>query len=491
MASQAERQMVDALERLLRQGDAMGVLVRAENVLRRTPQSASMRYLRAVAMSRLGRGREAAAEIDAVRAELESPLVERAGVELARARLVGGDAAGARAAAGYALSDPEGAGIAASAALALGDMEGAWGLAAGMDGGHHESAIASAEVALAVEGDGRGERSREALERLERHAAAVGAPAWRRAELLRLMGELRARRGEDAEAWGAMRRAMKLAPAGGPAPRALMQEVGAQLAAWPVEQASRWPGAGRAPASTDERAVFIVGYPDGTGAMLARLLAGVAGVAVAVKPDALALAAVRHLGARAGVAHPVIDGPGKIGASRAADAGGMYLERACGGLSESRVVDASPLQVHQGGAIPLVLPRARVVHVRRDPVEACLAGMVSRLDPGLGFLHDPLKAAAYAHASGLLWGRWAAIMSARGTAVHEVEWSRVVGEPVEVVAELCRFMGHGAGVDGAGVERAMGPEALRPLALRTGLAGRFPGGAAAVAEVLEEVGATG
>ena len=223
------------------------------------------------------------------------------------------------------------------------------------------------------------------------------------------------------------------------------------------------------------RPVFIVGMPRSGTTLVEQILASHPAVHGAGELIRLPNIARRLLLGRGG-------GGGGAGAWPPAKAdleaaAGDYLEyigaRAGAAL---RVTDKLPENYHHLGLIASILPNARIVHVRRDPMDVCVSNYVVRFGQGHAWSFVLESLAAEYHAYERLMRHWRAVLP---SPMHEISYERLT-ESLEAQSREARRVlrtrlgpgvpgvpSHRAG--GAHRERVAGPPARLP-ALRRALA---------------------
>jgi tetratricopeptide (TPR) repeat protein len=203
-------------------------------------------------------------------------------------------------------------------------------------------------------------------------------------------------------------------------------------------------------ASGDAGPIFILGLPRTGSTLLERML----GRHSKVQPlgelqsfGTAMIATLRRLGAPP-------EG-GKSGAIRAAAAappeaiGQAYLE-AVAPLRDSRpgFIDKLPFNILYAGLIARALPSARIVHLTRDPADACLAIYKTLFDEAYPYSYDLAELGAYHNAYRRLAAHWRAALGERFV---EVAYEDLVAAPAGAVERLLTRLG-----------LAMEPACLRP-----------------------------
>lgn len=156
----------------------------------------------------------------------------------------------------------------------------------------------------------------------------------------------------------------------------------------------------RAPA---DGPVFVVGLPRSGTTLVDRILASHPAVASLGELNDLPLA-VMHAAGR-------VPDKGEL-IRRAAHCdhaalGRDYLARTAGYRpGRPRVVDKTPLNLLYLGVIALAIPSARVIHVRRDPLDSCFAMYKTLFRMGYPFSYDQRDLARYYGAYHRLMAHW-------------------------------------------------------------------------------------
>lgn len=208
--------------------------------------------------------------------------------------------------------------------------------------------------------------------------------------------------------------------------------MAALAAAFPPEAFTDGAGA------TSERPIFIVGMPRSGSSLLEQILA----------------------------AHPEIHGAGELlqlkrlvietfagqepfpavmatqtPAQRQA-LGRRYLDEILALAPDARrIVDKLPLNLYFAGLIHRMLPNARIIHLRRDPLDTCLSCYTTLFREPMRFTHDLTELGRFHRVYRRLMAHWRWVLPA--DRFVEVEYGRLTIEPEPQVRRLLEFCGVG------------------------------------------------
>jgi tetratricopeptide (TPR) repeat protein len=104
-----------------------------------------------------------------------------------------------------------------------------------------------------------------------------------------------------------------------------------------------------------------------------------------------------------------------------------------------RVTDKMPFNFLWIGLVHLVLPRARVVHVRRNPLDTCLSIYQTQFAQSWGFASDRGDLAAYYRQYRRLMDHWRGVLPP--DRLIEVDYEAATGEPDATARRLVAFCG--------------------------------------------------
>jgi hypothetical protein len=119
-----------------------------------------------------------------------------------------------------------------------------------------------------------------------------------------------------------------------------------------------------------------------------------------------------------------------------------------------RVVDKLPLNFYFAGLIHLMLPNARIIHIRRDPLDTCLSCHTTLFREPVRFAHDQTELGRFHRAYRTLTDHWTRVLpAARFT---QVEYADLVKNPEAEMRRLLDFCGldwDAACLDAHGLDR--------------------------------------
>jgi tetratricopeptide (TPR) repeat protein len=163
--------------------------------------------------------------------------------------------------------------------------------------------------------------------------------------------------------------------------------------------------------------VFVVGMPRSGTTLTEQILASHPQVFGAGEPDYLENAAM---------AVAPFSGAAAMTASALRELGSSYVAR-LGALAPaaSRIVDKMPANFRFVGLIHRALPNAKIIHMRRDPVDTCMS-CFAQLFAGLPFAYDLGELGRYYRGYAALMAHWRRVLPPG--AMLEVEYERLVAD---------------------------------------------------------------
>lgn len=180
--------------------------------------------------------------------------------------------------------------------------------------------------------------------------------------------------------------------------------------------------------AASERPVFIVGMPRSGTTLLEQILAS--------HPDVLGAGELPHVQRIAESAGPATE----LNAERLEAMGRQYLDRVEPLAAGRRyVVDKMPSNFLHVGLIRLILPDARIIHCRRDPVDTCLSCYSKLFTSEQLFTYDMAELGRFHRGYQGLMAHWRAVLPA--TCFLEVDYESVVADMPAQIRRMLDFLG--------------------------------------------------
>jgi tetratricopeptide (TPR) repeat protein len=199
---------------------------------------------------------------------------------------------------------------------------------------------------------------------------------------------------------------------------------------------SAWAHAHRVPRALDGNAdspyLFIVGLPRSGTTLVERILTGLDGVGSNGETENVARALTAASASKGG------DMMERAAAADPAAVFTQYDRLARCATDAGRVVEKLPTNYLYLGAIRRALPGARILWVRRSPLDSCFAIYRTVFGDAYPFSYDFDELARYYAAYDRLRTHWLALF---GDAIHEVVYEDLVREPQVVGAGMARYCG--------------------------------------------------
>ena len=118
---------------------------------------------------------------------------------------------------------------------------------------------------------------------------------------------------------------------------------------------------------------------------------------------------------------------------------GEYLEHLRGLSADAqRVTDKMPSNFLYLGLIAVLLPRARIVHCRREAMDVCLSNYIQQFAYGHHYSYDLGDVAAYYRGYERLMSHWREVLPLR---MHEVHYEQLVADQEGESRKLIDFCG--------------------------------------------------
>jgi tetratricopeptide (TPR) repeat protein len=175
-----------------------------------------------------------------------------------------------------------------------------------------------------------------------------------------------------------------------------------------------------------EAPVFIVGMPRSGTTLIEQILASHPNVFAAGEIDGVYAAVARFGGVGEGAARFPQAASGMSG-DQWRRLGASYVERITAAApAAERITNKTPDNFRFIGLIRLALPNARIIHVRRDPVDTCVSCFSRLFVDNLPYAYDLGELGRYYRAYDGLMAHWRGVLPAN--ALFEVQYEEVVAD---------------------------------------------------------------
>jgi tetratricopeptide (TPR) repeat protein len=180
------------------------------------------------------------------------------------------------------------------------------------------------------------------------------------------------------------------------------------------------------------RYIFVVGLPRSGTTLVERILTGLAEVASNGETEnfSRSLLEVTPPGSSDVFERAARASPNAVAAG--------YARRADGPVSSGKIVEKLPMNYLYLGAIRRALPSARVLLLRRSPLDSCFAMYRTLFREAYPFTYDFEDLARYYAAYERLMRHWRTVL---GETLHEVVYEDLVREPQRVGAAMAQHCG--------------------------------------------------
>lgn len=247
-------------------------------------------------------------------------------------------------------------------------------------------------------------------------------------------GKLNDDLGEHEQAFACLAKANKLRRQSRPYSRSFQEDRLDQIRRIFTPERLRAPTNG---GSDSERPLFILGMPRSGTTLTEQVLASHPQVHGGGELKGMSRAVEAFLVSEVNgrkILDPELLTPGNI-----TEAAECYLDALPGWTGDAiRTTDKMPANFRHIGYIALMFPRARIVHVRRNPVDTLLSCFQQNFGQGQAFSNDLEDAAHYYWIYSELMRHWHALLGER---ILTVDYERLVEDPEGQSRRLCRHIG--------------------------------------------------
>ncbi len=181
--------------------------------------------------------------------------------------------------------------------------------------------------------------------------------------------------------------------------------------------------------------IFVVGLPRSGSTLVEQILASHSAVeGLSELPDLPVVAA------EAAAGRPYPEALADLALPELAALGAAYLDRTLPNrrLGRPRFVDKFPGNVLHIGLIQLILPNARIIDVRREPMACCVSLFKQLFAEGQGYSYDLAELGRYYRDYLALTAHFDAVLPGR---VHRVDYETLVAAPEREIRRLLGYCG--------------------------------------------------
>lgn len=190
--------------------------------------------------------------------------------------------------------------------------------------------------------------------------------------------------------------------------------------------------------SRSDRPIFIIGMPRSGTSLVEQILASHPSVFGAGELNDINQYA-NGMQVRLGSALPYPACLGEMPPDLPETLAGQYLDRLRAlDPSALRVVDKMPHNFLHLGLIALLFPGARIIHIRRDPMDTCLSIYFQRFNDLHAYAHDLSDLGYYYSAYERLMTHWRSVLE---LPLLEIRYEDLVAEPHTWIPRLVEFCG--------------------------------------------------
>jgi tetratricopeptide (TPR) repeat protein len=190
-----------------------------------------------------------------------------------------------------------------------------------------------------------------------------------------------------------------------------------------------YPGALATSGTAGERAIFVFGMPRSGTTLVEQILATHSAVHGAGEPTCL-----RDIAGALGYPHSIAEQsePALV------ETGSRYLATVGSGVPpDKRIVDKMPSNFLYAGLIPAILPGARMIHCRRDPLDTCFSCYSLLFGEGQEYSYDLGELGRYYRLYSRLMAYWRKVLPP--DQFIEVDYESLIAEPETQIRRLLEF----------------------------------------------------
>ena len=188
-----------------------------------------------------------------------------------------------------------------------------------------------------------------------------------------------------------------------------------------------------------QKPVFIVGMPRSGTSLVEQILASHAQVFGAGELDFMHRVVLGTLDMLSAEQHEFPECLDSLSVDKANGMAQIYLQPLMAMCPKAtRITDKNPLNFIHLGLISALLPDARIIHCRRDPLDTCLSCFMTPLDSGIDFRFDLNHLGSFYRGYERLMAHWKSVLN---LPILDVQYEDVVANPEAQSRRMVEFLG--------------------------------------------------
>ena len=223
--------------------------------------------------------------------------------------------------------------------------------------------------------------------------------------------------------------------------------------------------------SQGQEVIFILGMPRTGSTLLDRLLCASGEVESAGEPDTFARMLLRQAnttGERKGGRNVILDAGEDLNIGEVGAAYVRQLAARAQLAGASRIIDKNPMNFLYLGWIARALPGAKIIHLRRNPMDTCYAIYKTLFKSAYPFSYDQVELAGYYAAYRTLMRHWKSVFNDRIIEVHYEDLVTDLSAEGKKLYEACGLAWHDSVMDayytqGKGTATASAAQVRQPV----------------------------
>ena len=184
---------------------------------------------------------------------------------------------------------------------------------------------------------------------------------------------------------------------------------------------------------------LIVGMPRSGAGLVTQTIATLSEGSFAAEMNDLMLAA-RDLQGLTTTGAPIFTKPETLNERTLTEKASLYLNRIRAARPNAKIgTDRLPLNFMNLGLLSAMLPGAKVVYVKRDPMDCATSCYLHMFQANYPFMHDPVMLGSFMKDADRIMAHWRKVLPKMP--ILDVNYDDLLGRPEATVRKLVEFMG--------------------------------------------------